>query len=503
MLRRLAVNSASNLIKLFVSIAVTFVMAPFYLEMMGHHDYGLREMILSLIGYMGLIDLGMRPTMSRFCSMHNAQDDGHTLNIVYACSLVFMIIVGFLIAIFFWCWAAFYPEILANDENSNVYKYALFLFVVGIQVLFAFPRFVSESFLEGLQLYYLKTIVEIVELVALTLLSLSFMTPTNALVILSVFTVILSSIKLVVFSILLMSSKYGSLYPILNRFRWPKLKEMMTFGFKSFVEGAASTIERMSDRIIIGTILGPASIPTYSIPLTLVNYVDSITLTSTHAFMPFFSDLEAKGRRAEITSVYLTASKLIVGLVVAMSVGVSIVGAPFIEVWMSGQFDMKTVNLIIVLLVLYILTPNLNPFATRFLTAINKHGIFARIAPLAAAANLGLSIWAVIEFGVIGAALGSVLPVFVVTPIYMYHSCLHLHISMLEYLNRCVLPAIIPSLIMGSTILSLRLEWGLINYWTIGVTVAIGIILYVVAFWVLSLSKAERDWVISKTILRH
>ena len=502
MLKRLAINSASNLTRLLVGMVITFLMAPFYLEMMGHHDYGLREMVVALIGYMGMIDLGMRPTMSRFSARHNAQDDRQTLNVVYACSLVFMVMVGLLIAVFFWSWAALYPHILVQAEHSDEYKYVLFLLVVGIQVLLAFPRFVTESFLEGLQFYYLKNAIEIAGAISLAIVSYTLMTPQNALVMLTVITVIISAIKLLLFATFLMVPRFGGLYPNVRQFEWPKLKEMLEFGVKSFIQGAARTIEKMSDRLVIGGILGPSSVPVYTIPFTLVDYINNITMTLTHAFMPFFSDLDARGRRAEIRKVYLSASKMVVGLAVPMGVGISIVGAPFIDVWMKGQFDPETVNSIIILLVLYVLTPRLNPFASRFLTAINKHGIFAKVAPIAALTNLGLSVWAVMELGVIGAALGSVLPVFVITPIYLRYACYYLEVSMGRYLTRCVLPILIPTILMASLVLWLRLDWGLTDYPRILLAIVAGGSLYACAFWVLALSQDERSWPVSRLLRR-
>ncbi|WP_172408462.1 hypothetical protein [Marinobacter sp. es.048] len=42
-------------------------MAPIYLKMMGHHDYGLREMVLALVGYMGDAGLGHAPNGESVC----------------------------------------------------------------------------------------------------------------------------------------------------------------------------------------------------------------------------------------------------------------------------------------------------------------------------------------------------------------------------------------------------------------------------------------------------
>ena len=498
MLRRLMVNTGSNMIQLLVSMSVTFVMAPFNLEMMGHHDYGLREMVMALIGYMGMMDLGMRSTVSRFASMHNAHRDRESLSVVYATSLVFMGLLGLLLGLFFWLWGWFYPEILTEQEGSESKKYMLFLLLIGIQLLFAFPRFVAESFLEGLQRYYLKNMINIGGTLGISILSYLYMTPSNALVLFTFLSAVFALVKLLLFMSMLLPRHVGAIYPDLRRFKWPKLKEMLNFGLKSFIQGASRKVETVSDRVVIGSILGPSMIPVYTISFTLVGYINSITMTLTHAFMPLFSELNARGQQHRIRDVYLFSSKVVVGLVLPMGVGINLVGPAFIAVWMKGQFDSATVSSIIFLLTLYIVVPKLNPFASRYLTAINEHGIFARVAPFAALANLALSIWAVTEIGVVGAALGSVFPVFVVTPIFLQRACRHLGISMIGYVKRCLLPAIIPSVIMGMVVFWMRQEFGLTDYARIVAAIIVGGVVYATLFWFVALRGEERQWLLDR-----
>jgi len=496
MLKRLAVNTGSNLAQLFVSMVVTFVMAPIYLQMMGHHDYGLREMVMALVGYMGMLDLGMRPTVSRFASMHNAMRDRHQLLVVYASSLVFMTGVGLFMAAFFWIWAVSFPDILVPDEGSGSAKYALFLLIVGAQLLFAFPKYVAESYLEGLQRYYLKNVINITSTIVVAVISYIYITPENGLILLVSLVAVSVVVKLVIFTTILWRPAMGVIYPNLRLFSWPKLREMLSFGLKSFIQGAAHKIESASDRLVIGTILGPASVPVYTISSTLVGYVNSLTKTLTHVFMPLFSDLSARGEGGQIRQIYLVASKFVVGLVLPMSVGICLVGAPFIDIWMKGAFDRELVNLILILLALYIALPKLNPFASRYLTAINRHGIFAKVAPPAAVLNLALSIWLVTEFGVIGAALGSVFPVFIVTPIFLAVSCRHLGVPVRVYLARCIAPSVIPVIPMTMLLGWLRYQDVFGSYVGIVAGVFASAALYTVLFWVLSFTPGERKFVL-------
>lgn len=479
--------------QLIVSMVVTFIMAPIYLKLMGHYDYGLREMILALVGYMGMLDLGMRPTVSRFVSMHNAQKDREALLTVYACAAAFLCMVGLLLATFFWVWAMVYPEWLSPDESESSTKYVLFLLFVGAQLFFAFPKLVAESYLEGLQRYYFKNMVNIVTTIAIAVTSYIYMTPENGLALLVGLGALSQVVKLLIFGGVLLKPALGTLYPSVRYFSRDKLREMLSFGLKSFIQGASYKVERLSDRLVIGSILGPAALPVYTIPATLVGYISTITMTLTHTFMPLFSDLNTRGQQAKINSIYMIVSKLVVALVIPMGVGICLIGGPFIAIWMEGEFDPVLVDAIMVLLVTYTLVPMLNPFASRYLTAINKHVIFAKVAPPAALVNLGLSIWLVLEYGVIGAALGSVLPVFVVMPIFLKVVTNNLGITMAQYMRQVVLPAIIPVTVMGCGLAWWRIEYGLPGYRDIVLSVVVSAAVYSVLFWLISLRKDERE----------
>lgn len=77
--KRLLTNSSSNLLVMFLKIAITLVMTPIFVHNLGAYDYGVWEITLSVIGYMGILDLGMLPTMARFAAHHRARAEEEQL----------------------------------------------------------------------------------------------------------------------------------------------------------------------------------------------------------------------------------------------------------------------------------------------------------------------------------------------------------------------------------------------------------------------------------------
>jgi len=491
MIRRLIGNAGTNLGQLFVRIVVTFIMAPIYLKMMGHYDYGLREIVMAVGGYMGLLSLGMGPTITRFVSMHYARGERQAVLTVYSCSFFFMFLVGAIIAGVFWLWGIFFPHTIGGSEGG-VYKYMAFLMVVGVQFLFVFPMNVTIFFLEGLQLFYLKNIINIFFTIAVAGICYIYMTPSNALLLLVGVTTVSAIVRLIVFTRILSTSSVGRWNITFTNFSFAKLKEMLLFGSKSFVQGVSSEINDASDRVVIGSIIGPAAVPTFTIPMTLLGYVNNITMTITQVFMPMFSDLSAKGQIYRMREIYLLASKYVVSVTVAMCVGMSVVGGPFIEIWMPGEFDMQVVNGIVILLACYMALHRLNPFYSHFLTAVNRHGFLAKIMPIGAFVNLAVSIWMVFQIGVLGAAIGTIVPVFFLVPAALIYCCRNLGIAVTEYIQCSIFPAFLPVLAMSSIIIWLRLEWGLTSYTRLVLCILCAVMVFFCVFLLVSCDKEEK-----------
>ena len=138
----------------------------------------------AVLGYMGLLDIGMKPAISRFAAKYLASEKPGRLQELYSTSFVFLALVGLMLCVFFFLWAVFWPSLLSEDSNS-LFKYSLLLFIIGAQLLIVFPGFVAESFLEGFQKYYLKNNITIFNSIVGSTILYFLIEPVNALVLLA------------------------------------------------------------------------------------------------------------------------------------------------------------------------------------------------------------------------------------------------------------------------------------------------------------------------------
>ena len=471
-------------------------MAPILIRNLGNYDYGLWEMFGAVLGYMGMLDLGLGPTVSRYAARHRGDGDNISQQHVFNSALVFMVVVGCLLALSFVIWAIYFPTTLA-PEGQDAQRYTFLLLAFAVQVLIFFPGRVAESYLEGFQRYQIKNLIIIINsLVGATILY-SYITPENGLVLLAVVNVVGGSVKYIIYLIFITRPNLVGVKYQLRDFSPSKLKELLVFGSKSLIQGVSTRIETATDSLVIGSFLGPAMVPFYSISANLVQYIRTFTQTITHVFMPVFSDMSARGESEGARSLYLSGSKYVVAIMVLLCVGVILVGESFVRIWIGPDFA-EHARYLLPILVAFACIPYLNPFVSRYLTAIGKHGIFAKWSPVSAAINLCLSILFVNEFGMVGVAVASLIPVLLVVPIYFQAVSRELEISVLDYCLNVLVPVLAP--VLASVVTFFLFDFAIDGYGDLLIaSVSIGLV-YLAVFFVAGLNKEERSFFYSKLL---
>jgi O-antigen/teichoic acid export membrane protein len=72
---RAVANVASSWLKLAVQFGVAFVVSPFMLHKLGDNAFGVWVLIISLTGYLGFFDFGVRACIGRYVGRFAATGD--------------------------------------------------------------------------------------------------------------------------------------------------------------------------------------------------------------------------------------------------------------------------------------------------------------------------------------------------------------------------------------------------------------------------------------------
>lgn len=472
-------------------------MTPIIVRALGNHDYGIWEILMALIGYMGLLELGLQPAIIRNVAKLNALNNRIELDKIYSSSLFFLGTVGLVSSIILFSWALIYPDAIA-ETGGSLERYTIFLMIAGLNVFITFTGHVFQCFHQGFQHYHMiNKIRAIVHTIIANIILYVFLQKGYGLITIISISTIASIIRITLFWVLLRSQKFGGFRFSFNNISIRSMRDLLNFGIKSFFLGITSRVSNATDSIVIGLILNPTIVAFYIIPVNLVRKARNLIFSITLGFMPFFSELHARGDKIRIKETFLVSSRYVAGICILLFWGTILLGAPFLARWIGPEYAEKGKIVLYIISIAYLL-PLLNPFHGRLLTSAGRHGFLAKIRSFGAFLNLILSIILIFYFGKEGVALGTLIPLLIIEPLILKYVCKYVGIRVMEYLKSAVFPQAIPSLgcIITYQVISMNLK--IHDYFSILLTACSLSLIYVLLFFAFSIPRAELKTIASQ-----
>lgn len=493
MMGKLIGNSLSSILVPLVKMGITFIMAPLIVRALGNYDYGVWEIAFSVIGYMGILDLGLMPAIVRYVARYHALDDHDELHRIFSTALAFFFPVGFIMAVILISLVIWAPDLFIKSSSATVHtKYSFFFLIISVQLFFTFVGGVFDCFLEGLQRYSLRNYSTIIFSLAGAMVMYPLLKNGGGLLTVALGNSLGYSLKYLLYGILLRRTSEGGYRFQKRDVSRSTFRNLFDFGFKSFVYAVSLRISTLTDPLVIGAFIGAATVPLYVIPVNLVGQIRNLVWSTTRNFMPVFSELDALSEKDRARDLLFDSSRFALGIIAPIMTGICVLGPSFLSHWMGEEYAVKG-QMVLYLIAAAYMVQWLNPFSNRFFTGVGKHGILARLGMIGSVLNLVLSIIFVQFLGKEGVALGTLIPVVLFEPYLLYKTCRLLETSITTYLKYVLLPLVIPTL---SLVIALVVSMTFLpahNLLDVAMIAAFGMCIYVPVFVLMAISRDERN----------
>lgn len=233
-----------------------------------------------------------------------------------------------------------------------------------------------------------------------------------------------------------------------------KGKELFQYSAWSFVIAIAYQLRNNVDNFVVAGFLSAASVTHYAIGLRLVDYVAQFLSQATNMFVPIFTSYHAQENSKELHSKLLFITRLNLVAALIAGGGLVIFGEAFIARWMGPQYDDAYWVMVILLIGRMIGFAN-HPLNSAMYAA-NKHSIVAKLSIVEVILNLCLSLILVRYLGLIGVALGTMLPLLILRLFFLpFYACRAIEMKVKDYF-----------LCMGRPVLVIVIPTSMIFYWT-------------------------------------
>lgn len=497
---KLIINSLTGTSLYVINIIVAFIMSPIMINALGNAEYGLWEMVMGVIGYMGLLDLGVGPALLRYVAVAHSKDNQQDLQNTVSTAMVFFLSIG-AIAMLIFLGLSVYPQFLTGDVSEEKNKLSLVLLLFAVNSALTFPLAVYLGILLGLQKHHLinttRSIITIARASAAYYLLLHM--PGKGLLVLVCLEISCNALQFIIYASALKNNKTVPGFS-LSTCSIDKMRELFGYGAKSAVLMAASRLQFASMPFIIGKVLGLGFIVYFVLPNRLVDYVKGFALTIGFPLTPYFASMIGSEESDALKSGWLTTSFILQIITVAMPIYLFFCGTKFLELWIGPEYAIAG-QWVMYALLLGLAAEALSPNARQILLAKAEHGRVAIVSLVMSICSIPLAFFGAKSFGVAGAALGSSVTTGVISLITLVITCRVMKIPLFEYFRVTLLPIVIPLLLLGFTL------WGSgqfirpNSYYDLLLQVCTGTIVYLTACWKLSLSVDARTDLYEKLLM--
>ena len=436
-------NIFSNWAGYLVTALIGFFLSPFIVHSLGTTGYGLWTLVLSLTGYFGLLDLGIRSSVGRFVARYLALNDDRSSNRILSTAF-FILACGGLLALTGTIVAAkfFFGSFHVEPQYAAAAKTALI--ITGLTMSGALPMGTFSSLLVAMERYDILSGVTIVSELTRAALIIVFLKSGHGLVAVALIAFLVSVAQ---YSTMAVFAKW--LHPALA-LSWryvdrAAFRELFGFGIYRFIWIVANQLIFYSDSVVIGYFLGAGAITYYAIAGSLINYGRTFVSLVTDTFYPAATRLDARQDMEGLRELLILGTKVALLVALPLCIGFIFLGQQFIVLWMGKTYASSALFLIVLTIPQF---TGLSQYVSALVLAgMARHRVLAYLVFAEGFANLVLSVILVQKIGLVGVAWGTVIPDVICTGIVIpWYTLRILNLSAREYLVRAYVRPVVASL---------------------------------------------------------
>lgn len=485
------VGAVLSYISFFITNVVGLVYSPYMLRLMGQSEYGLWGVANSLIGYLSLLNFGIGGAYLRFYSRCKAQNDlegekrlNGTYFLIFLILAVLVLVGGSIMLMF--------VDVLVEQSFTalEMQRMQIILLLGTVNMAFTFLISVINMTIQAHEQYIYMRVSSIVFSIINPVVNVAVLQFGGRAVALSTVALVLSLISYVIH--IIFALKVIKFRMSFKGIEFSYFKEIFVFSSFLFLNSITEQITSSTDGVIIGAIWGTAAVSVYTVGAQFRTYFTNFSVAISSVFSPRINDIVARTDSNEaLDELFIRIGRIQFFILALMLIGYTAIGRDFILLY-AGQ-DYGDAYWVGLCLILSTFVPLFQNVGLEIQKAKNKHKVRSVVYLLITIVNVGLTIPFTKWWGGIGAALGTLLCMFVGAVLFM--NCYYakgIGLNILEFWKSIfsTVPGMLPSIITGVIIFTC---FKLDEVWEVLVATGVMFVIYLIPVWFFSMNDYEKE----------
>lgn len=337
-----------------IAIPLLYIIAtPLLVAKLNLNQYGILMLSNSVSGVIGVLNFGTNDATVKYVSLYRGRNDEtgivncikstFTINLVLSTVIITLglILAPFLVNHVF--------KINLEDTSTAILALQIGIFGFGLKTVTG----VFNAAIRGFERYDITTKINITSATVMMVLSVII-----AYLGYGVAAILLSNLMVIgltlVFSVIIVKRFVNnfSLVPTINK---SAIREVLNFGFFSWLQSVAAIIFSQADRLIIASLLGTTALSIYSIALQVAQQVHSLVGSSLAFLFPMISSQNEVNGGSNLKNIYKKALIFSVIFSIAIAAPLLIGSKLLLTLWMGADFAKQSYELVNLLIIAYFL----------------------------------------------------------------------------------------------------------------------------------------------------
>lgn len=481
-------------ISMGLNATIGFIYIPMLLMFLTKEQYGLYQLVGSMVAYLAIMDFGLANTTVRYYSQLLAKKDTIGQENLLATMLRLYTAISCLIAIcaivLLYILLPFYTKTLSSVELITA-KYVYWIMILNLMVVI--PGHIFSAIIQSHEKFIFLKVAHILNIIlqpVLVFIILQFKASIVALVVVQTMCNISLFLANSYYSIFKLGAKFH-----LHQWEGKFVKEILFFSFFIFLNAIMDQIYWKTGQLILGAVIGTISVAIYSVAIQLTMAYMGFSANISTVFLPKLSALAVKNDLTEINNIFIKVGRLQFYIVMLIFFGFLLFGKQFINLWVGDSF--LPAYYYTLLFMGALIVPLIQNTGILILQAKNKHAFRAIVYLIIAIVSVVLSIPLAKQYGAMACAIvtASCLLLGQGLIINIYYKKLGIAIiKFWKEIIRLLLPMIIPVVSFVLILKYFSMQNNIVN---LSIQIILFVLLYVFILWKFDFNNYEKNLVLS------
>jgi O-antigen/teichoic acid export membrane protein len=394
----LLVSALSNWFPLVVNTVIGLLLTPFVVARIGKTDYGMWSLVMSFVGYYGLLRLSVGAGVMRYVPFYAGRKDGEAVSQIVSTGLAMFSIVGLVI------WGL---SMLIAEPAGRFYKqgqeFSTLVWITGVAAAVECPMRIFDAALRARERWFTANIIT----VANALVYAGGITASLLLgygLIYMGWTLVAANLLALLLGIAAVLRFCPEVRLRVSMVKWRRLSELLAFGALTVVGTMVYTMSLQNHKLIIGKLISVEAVAVYAIAALLAEKVRTLIGAPLQVSWPRFALLDGEKDYDGVMRLFHRTTHYSAVLTCGAIVPILLGGPAFIRLWMGDGFE--EAGPVLMVLGLGCLVEGTLYANNSFLGGTGRQHVQALLSGIEAVCGFGLSIILGWKMGLVGVAWG-------------------------------------------------------------------------------------------------